>query len=148
VTTELPDRIALAMPPGDADELDALVSEVAGAAVCLAAVDDRLIGGAARAPGWLGDDAAAAAAQVGEVAVLVRAVSEAVLPAIGRLSSHGERLREVRQQVRALRAEQDEQFAEAWRRWSEMPDLRAQLAIDGPAVRAVVDDLEAGEASR
>lgn len=148
MTLELPERIPLGMPPGQPEELDALVSEVAGAAVCLAAVDDRLIGAAGAATGWLGDDAAAAAAQVAEVAALVRAVAEAVLPAIGRLSSHTERLREVRQRVVALKAEQDEQFAEAWRRWSQAPDLRAQLGHDGPAVRAIVHDLEAGEASR
>jgi hypothetical protein len=148
MTTAMPDKIALDMPPGDAGALAELVREIAGAAVCLAAVDDRLLGAATTAPGWLGEDAAAAAAQVGSLTALVRAVSDAVLPAIGRLNTHLERLLEARQQVAVLTAEQGEQFAEASRRWAQLPDLHVQLMIDGPDVRAIVEEVEAAEASR
>lgn len=56
----LPDPIPLDVPPGDPDALDELIRQVAGAARWMADVDERLIGAAASAPGWLGDDALAA----------------------------------------------------------------------------------------
>ncbi|TFV88318.1 hypothetical protein [Blastococcus sp. CT_GayMR16] len=148
MSTEMPDQIPLDMPPGDPDALADLVRAIAGAGVCVAAVDDRLLGAADAAPGWLGDDAAAAAAQVVAVTALVREVSAAVLPASGRLRTHEERLRETRRQVAALGAEQSEQFAEAWRRLGQVEDLRLQVMSGGADVRAIVADVEAGEGRR
>ncbi|HEY0403643.1 MAG TPA: hypothetical protein VGD09_16615, partial [Blastococcus sp.] len=140
----MPSPVPLDKPPGDLGALAGLVREVAGAAGCLAAVDDRLLGAATTAPGWLGDDAAAAAAQVGAVTALVRAVSDAVLPAIGRLNTHAERLLETRRQVAALVAEQREQFAEAWGRWAQVESLQLQVMSGGADVRAIVEEVEAG----
>src|SRR3954466_13840549 len=148
MTTTLHDPAPLDMPPDDVSALDDLVRAVAGAAASVAAVDDRLLGAAAGAPGWLGDDAAAAAAQVAAVASLVRDVDRPLLTAAGRLSAHAQVLRETRHQVAALQVEQDEQVAEAWRRWSHVPDLQLQVMVDGPDVRAIVEDLAAGVASR
>jgi hypothetical protein len=148
MTTAMPTPLPLDMPPGDAGALGELIREIAGAAVCLAAVDDRLLGAATVAPGWLGDDAAAAAAQVGAVSALVRAVSGAVLPAIGRLNTHAERVLETRRQVAALAAEQREQFAEAWGRWAQVESLQLQVMTGGPDARAIVEEVEAAEASR
>ena len=148
MTTSLPVPIPLAMPPGDAEALHDLVRAIAGAAVCVAEIDAHLLGAATSAPGWLGDDAAAAAAQIGAITALVREVSGAVPRVLGRLDTHREHLLETRRQVAALRAEQDEQFTEAGVRWSRVPDLHLQIMIDGPAVRAIVDELEAAEESR
>ena len=60
MTAPMPDPIPLAMPLGDAGALAAVVQDIGSAARCLAAIDARLTGGAAEAPGWLGDDASAA----------------------------------------------------------------------------------------
>ena len=83
-----------------------------------------------------------------EVVTLVRAAYDAVTPAAERLAAHAERLLEARSHVRALRREQDEQFAEAWRRWGQVESLQLQVMTGGPDVRAIVADLEAAEASR
>jgi len=148
MTVQMPDRIPLPMPPGDADAIADLAAGVRSAARCLAAVDVRIAGSAGEVPGWLGDDASAAAAQVVAVDTLVRPAHDAVTSAGHRLASHAERLVETRSQVRALKQEQDEHFRHAWTRWSSLPGLQAQIMIDGPDVHAIVADLEAGEASR
>jgi len=64
------------------------------------------------------------------------------------LSSHAQVLRETRHQVSALVAEQDEQLREAQIRWSQIESLHQQIMIGGPDVRALVEEAEAGEASR
>jgi hypothetical protein len=148
MTTQLPTPIPLEMPSGDAHAIADLALDIAAAGRCLAAVDARISGPAADAPGWLGDDASAATAQVLEVDTLVRAAYDAVTPAAERLAEHAERLLETRSRVWALRDEQREQFAEAWRRWGQVESLQLQVMTDGPAVRAIVHDVETGEASR
>ena len=148
MTVALPDRSPLEMPPGHHEELERLVRQVAGAARCLAEVDDRLAAAAAAAPGWLGEDAAATAAQVGTVAALVRAAAETMLPVAGRLSAHAELLLMTRRRVEALRAEQDEDFRRASMRWCSLPQLQLHIMIESPTVRVIVSDVEAGEASR
>jgi hypothetical protein len=148
MTVAMPDRIPLDMPRDGSGALADLVRAIAAAAYSVAAVDDRLLGAASSAPGWLGDDAAAAAAQVGAVTALVRDVSGALPPAMGRLESHAELLLETRRRVGALVAEQDDQFADAWRRLGQVESLRAQVMTDGAEVRAIVDGVHAGEVSR
>ena len=148
MTVQFPEKIPLQMPPADPDAVGDLARDVGSAARCLASVHARTSGSAVDAPGWLGDDATAAAAQVVAVDTLVRAAGDAVGSAAARLRAHAERLLETRSQVRALRQEQDEHFRRAWHRWYGLPDLQAQLMIDGPDVRAIVADVEAGEASR
>jgi hypothetical protein len=148
MTAALPNPIELAMPTGDPEALTDVARAAASAARSLTDVDDRLIGAAGAAPGWLGDDAAAAAEQVGRVVDLVRAAADAVLPAADRLRRHAERVLECRRQVEALRVEQQEHFREAQARWAQVENLRMQLMIDGPGVRAIVQDVEAGEGSR
>ncbi|TFV70170.1 hypothetical protein E4P40_21795 [Blastococcus sp. CT_GayMR20] len=148
MTTALPARIPLDMPPGDPAAIDDVVRSVAGAAHVLAVLAGDLEGPAATAPGWIGDDAAAAAAQIGRVRHLVREVGGAVLVATGHLSAHADRLRDARRQVRDLRAEQDDDHAVAWGRWSELEVIRAQVQYDGAGAVAVVEDLRASEESR
>jgi hypothetical protein len=145
---QMPKPIPLEMPPGDADAIADLARGVGSAGRCLASLDVRISGPAVDAPGWLGADASAAAAQVLDVSTLIRRAHEAVSPAAERLASHAEFLLEARSQVRTLRHEQDAQFREAWRRWYALPDLQAQLMIGGPGVRAIVADVETGEAIR
>ncbi len=144
----LPTRISLDPPSERPDELDDLVEHVAGAARWLADVDERLVGAAAAAPGWLGDDAAAASDRIGAVTALVRSASEALRPVVGRLRGHADRVLAAHRQVEALLEEQDEHFREGWRRWYAIPDLQLQIMTGGPDVRAVVEEVEAGEASR
>jgi hypothetical protein len=148
MTTALPGKIPLDMPLGDPEAIDDVVRSVAGAAHVLAVLAGDLEGPAATAPGWLGDDAAAAAAQIGRVRDLVREVGGAVLIATGHLSAHADRLREARRQVRDLEAEQDDDHAAAWSRWSELEVLRAQVQYDGAGAVAVVEELRASEESR
>ena len=148
MTVAMPDRIPLDVPRDGSGALADLVRAIAAAAYSVAAVDDRLLGAASSAPGWLGDDAAAAAAQVGAVTALVRDVSGALPPAMGRLESHAELLLETRRRVGALVAEQDDQFADAWRRLGQVESLQAQVMTGGAEVRAIVDGVHAGEVSR
>jgi hypothetical protein len=144
----MPEPIPLDMPQEHPDALEDVVQQVAGAARWLAEVDERLVGAPAAAPRWLGDDAAAASAQVGTVTALVRTVSDAMLPVMGRLATHADHVLSTRQQVGALRDEQREQFREAWHRWGLVPDLQMQIMIEGPDVRAIVAEVEAAEGSR
>ena len=132
MTTTLPDKIPLDMPPGEPEALDELVRAVAGAAHVLAVLGGDLAGPATTAPGWLGDDATAATAQVGLVTDLVGQIGGAVLIATGHLSAHADLLREVRRSVDDLRAEQDDDHRAAWSRMSPRPwSLRASAARAG-----------------
>jgi hypothetical protein len=148
MTVRMPEPIPLEMPPGDADAIADLARDIGSAARCLAAVDARIAGPAAGTPGWLGDDASSAAAQVSGVETLVRAAYDAVTPAAERLAAHAERLLETRSRIRALNHEQDEEFAEAWRRWAQVESLQLQVMSAGPEVRMIVEEVERGEASR
>jgi hypothetical protein len=82
------------------------------------------------------------------VETLVRAAYDAVTPAAERLAAHAERLLETRSRIRALNHEQDEEFAEAWRRWAQVESLQLQVMSAGPEVRMIVEEVERGEASR
>jgi hypothetical protein len=148
MTTVIPERIPLELPPGEPATIEELAQSLAGAADLLAALAGDLEGPAAAAPGWIGDDAAAAAVQIGRVSGVVREIGGAVLIATGRLSAHAERLRESRRQVAGLRAEQDDDHRVAWRRWGELEALQVQVAYDGAGAVAVVEDLRASEESR
>ena len=146
MTVQMPDPIPLPMPSGNVGALADLAGDVGFAGRCLAAVDARLPGSATE--GWLGEDAAAAAAQVAAVLALVRAAADAALSAARRLDQHAERLLETRRQITALNEEQDDQFRHAWHRWYGLPDLQTQIMVSGPDVRAIVADVEAGESHR
>jgi len=148
MTTALPEKIPLELPPGEPAAIEELVRSMAGAAHVLAVLAGDLEGPAATAPRWIGDDAAAAAAQVGRVRDLVREVGGAVLIATGHLSAHADRLRDVRRQVEDLRAEQDDDHAVAWSRWSELEVIQAEVQYDGAGAEAVAEDLRASEAAR
>jgi len=148
MTLQMPDPIPLEMPPGDADAITDLARDIQAAGRCLASVDVRLSGPATVTAGWLGDDARAAAAQVMALGRLVRADYDAVTPAADRLLAHGEHLHETRSRIAAMRRAQDEQFRHAWGRWYALPDLQAQLMTGGAGVRAIVHEVERGEAAR
>lgn len=148
MTVQMPEPIPLTMPPGDPAVMGDLARDIATAGRCLAAIGARISGSADGAPGWLGEDASAAAAQVIRIDTLIRAADDAVVRAADRLAQHAERLLETRRRVSALRDEQDEEFAEGWRRWGSLPDLQMQVMIAAPGARAIVDELEARERSR
>ena len=144
----LPDPIPLEMPPGNAEALRKVVQDVAGAAFHLTVLSGELAGPAASAPGWLGDDAAAAANQVATTAALARSSQAAVLTAMHRLSAHCDRLDEGRRRGAALEREQDDDFRAAWGRLSRIQGLAGAQLIDVPEVAAIVEDLRASEDSR
>jgi hypothetical protein len=146
--TEVPEPVPLDPPPGDVGALEDVVEDVAGAAYWLTVLSGDLSGPAASAPGWLGDDAAAAAAQVGTVAGIARTCSVAVGAAAHRLRLHHDLLREVRRQVGALRAEQDEDFRVAWRRLNALEDPHSAVLTDAPERVAVIEQLRLSEADR
>jgi hypothetical protein len=148
VTVVVPDPVPLDMPPGDAEALAEVVSDVAGAGFHLTVMSRRLAGPAAAAPGWLGADAAAAAAQVGTVAALAEEVCRAALTAVHRLGDHAERLRDARRQVSVLRREQEDDFGAVWARLDLLGDLDLAMTTDMPEAVAVVEELRGSEDSR
>lgn len=148
MTVVVPEPVPLEMPPGDVAALDALVVDVACAAYDLAVLSGRLVGPAAAAPGWVGDDASAAATQVTRLAALTQEWSTAVLTAAGRLSAHSDVLHDACRTTGRLRAEQDEDFSVVWSRLGHMGDLEAMQMTDAPELVALVADLEAAEAAR
>lgn len=148
MTAGVPDPIPLEDPPGDPAAVEELARDVAGAAFLLTGLADGLCGPAATAPGWLGDDATAAEGQVARVAGIVRDVAAAVLRATGRLSAHGELLRETHRCVGRLREEQAEDHRAAWRRLGQIADPRLAVMTGSPSWVGVVEELEAAEASR
>ena len=148
MTVVVPSPVPLDMPPGDADALSDVVSDVAWAGFHLTVLSRRLAGPAAAAPGWLGADAAAAAAQVGVVATLAEDVVAAVLAAISRLGDHADRLHEARRQVAALRREQEYGFSGMWTRLGMLGDPHLVMTTDMPEAVAVVEELRAAEDTR
>jgi hypothetical protein len=145
---EIPDPVSLDPPPGDAGALEDVVEDVAGAAYWLTVLSSDLSGPAASAPGWLGADAAAAAAQVGAVAGIATDCSAAVAAAAHRLRRHHDLLVQVRRQIAALQEGQDADFAAAWQRLGAMGDLPLAVMNDVPELLAVVEPLRASEAAR
>ena len=145
---EAPEPTPLDLPQGDADGLEDVVEDVAGAAYWLTVLASDLTGPAASAPGWLGADAAAAAAQVGAVAGLARECSHAVGAAAHRLRLHHDLLVDVRRQVRALREEQQDDFRVMWQRLSRIEDPQLAVMVDAPERVAAIEEVRAGEASR
>ena len=148
MTVALPEPVPLAMPPGDPGAVDELVRDIAGAAFHLAVAGDRLRGPGAAVPAWVGDDAVAAAGQVGRVAVLAGTSAAAVLTAAGRLSTHAEVLRDTRRQVDVLREQQDEDFRSAQLRLGNLEDPRLAVMTGGSGWAGVVAEVEAAEEER
>ncbi|MGY1802004.1 hypothetical protein ACI78T_01840 [Blastococcus sp. SYSU D00922] len=145
---QMPDKAPLELPPGDPSAVDDLVRDVEGAGLRLAGLADSLAGPAASAPGWLGADATAATAELARVAGIARAAADAVLSATGRLSTHGELLRDTRREVTALREEQDEDFRAAWQRLGDVENPQLAVMTGAPAWTGVVAEVEASEARR
>lgn len=148
MTLQMPAKLELPMPPGDPASLADLVQDVAGAAYWLTVLGERLTGPAAAAPGWIGDDAAAAAGQIGRVAVLTRDAGNAVLEATGRLRAHTECLREARRGVERLREEQDEDFRTAARRLWQMQNPSLAVLTESAEWISVIEEIEAAESAR
>lgn len=148
MNVEVPEPVPLDMPPGNAGALTQVVQDVAGAAFHLNVLAGSLTGPAAAAPGWLGDDAAAAVEQVGASARLAERTAEAVLAAMHRLSAHAECLHEARRRVAALEREQQEDFRATWVRLSAVEDPVLALRTQSPEWVGPIDDLRASEESR
>jgi hypothetical protein len=146
----LPPPVPLRMPPGHPDGIGDLAHAVAGAAFGLVLLDGHLAGPAAWAPGWLGDDAAAAAAQLARLLALVRDDAAALDRAAGRLAGHRELLESTRAFVAALAEQQEADFAAAEQQLASLVEHAAQVSsvsLD-PRARAVVEQLEATEERR
>lgn len=148
MTVFLPEPMPLEMPPGDPAAVDEVERDVGGAAFWLDVLGDELSGPAASAPGWLGDDATAAAAQLVRVAGIAGQAATAVRAASRRLSVHGDLLRETRRGVAALRAEQEEDLRAAWSRLQALGDVTIAMRTGAPEAVAIVADFEATEAAR
>jgi hypothetical protein len=147
--TGVPEPVPLDPPPGDVGGLEDVVEDVAGVAYWLTVLSGDLSGPAAAAPGWLGADAAAAAAQVGAVAGIARECSATVGAAAHRLRLHHDLLRDVRRQVEALRAEQADDFSSAGQGLSALGAVGGlALMSDAPELVAVIDRLRAAEDAR
>jgi hypothetical protein len=145
VNVELPVPVPLDMPRGNAETLTEVVQDVAGAGFHLNVLAGSLTGPAASAPGWLGDDAAAAVEQVGVAAALARQAADTVVAAMHRLSAHAEYLHEARRQVAALEQEQQEDFTATSVRLSQVPDPQLAVMAQASAWVGPLDDLRASE---
>ena len=146
----LPPPVPLPMPPGHPEGIGDLAHAVAGVAFRLALLDGHLAGPAAWAPGWLGDDADAAVAQLARLLALIRDDAAALDSAAGRLAGHRELLESTRAFVASLAEHQEADFAAAEQRLASLVDHAAQVSsvsLD-PRARAVVEQLEAAEVRR
>lgn len=146
----LPDRFPLDPPEEDAVALAEAIQDVSGAAFRLGLLDVHLAGPAAVAPGWLGRDAAAAAAQITAVVGLARDVHGALTEALERLKRHADLLDAVRAQIAVLRRQQEEDFDAAAARLATLvtsTPLPAPAGEPAPIV-ALRDELAAAEAAR
>ncbi|MFD2090151.1 serine/threonine-protein kinase [Blastococcus deserti] len=148
MTAFLPEPVPLEMPPGDPAAVDEVESDVGGAAFWFDVLADELSAPAASAPGWLGDDAGAAAGQVVRIAAIVGECATAARTASRRLSAHGDLLRETRRGVAALRVEQEEDRRAAWGRLHALGDLATAMRTGAPEAVSVVEDFAAAEAAR
>ena len=147
--TGVPEPVPLEPPPGDVGGLEDVVEDVAGAAYWLTVLSNDLSGPAASAPGWLADDAVAAAAQVAATAAVAQECSAAVGAAAHRLRLHHDLLRDVRQQVDVLRGEQDDDFAVAGRQLAALGAVGGLAALTGaPEQVAVIERLRSAEETR
>lgn len=143
----LPRPVPLADPPGSPLALSDAVSELSAAAFRLGVLQAHLAGPAATTPGWLGRDAAEAAAQIAAVTGLVAGSHAALTDAVHRLDLHATVLRDVRRRVTALRAEQREDFAVASARLAASPP--GPLSdLPSPEAVGIVHDLRRREAGR
>lgn len=146
----LPDPPPLEMPDEDPAALADAVTAVSGAASQLGILGVHLTGPAAAAPDWLGDDAAAAAAQVAAVTAVARAAHEALGSASDRLSRHAEVLADVRRSITALRRQQQDDHAAAAARLADVLVHPVVPTSPGhpPVVVALGDELRAADAAR
>jgi hypothetical protein len=145
---EMPEPVPLDMPAESPEALGDVVHDVAGAVFHLSVLAGALDGPAAEAPGWLGDDAAAAVVQVGAVAALARQAADGVLAAMHRLSAHADCLHEARREVAALEQEQQEDFAAAWARLGRIENPQLAVMTLAPEWVGTVEELRASEAAR
>jgi hypothetical protein len=116
VTVVVPAPVPLDLPPGEPQALDELVERVSAACFCLGVLETALTGPAGSAPGWHGDDASTAVAQVAGLIALAREGSGALRTAAGRIAAHRDLLTDVRRRIGALVAQQDDDHAAAWGR--------------------------------
>jgi len=150
VSAVLPDRLPLDLPEEDPAALVHTIEAVSGAAFRLGLLDVHLAGPAATAPGWLGSDAAAAAAQIGAAAGLARDIHGALTLGLQRLDRHAELLDHVRARIAVLRAQQQEDYDVAAARLAVLVSApRPPGSLDAPApVVALRDELDAAEVAR
>lgn len=148
MTVVMPEPVPLEMPSANVAALDELVREVTLAGYRQEVVGDGLSGPAASAPGWLGADACAAAAQVAAVRELARSCQGALLAAATRLRAHADLLRATRGGVARLRSEQESDFAAAWRRFGSVTNYQPAALTDSPAMLAVADEVRSADQAR
>lgn len=147
MSASLPPPVDLPLPEGRPAELAGLVNALAGAAFHAGVLDAHLTGPAASAPGWLGADSAAAAEQVGRTATLTREVCDALTTAWHRLDAHHQLLVTAVARIRAMRAEQDDDFAHAQARVDALERQDGSYGDPGSEV-AVLEELRAADHRR
>ena len=148
VTVVVPDPIPLDPPPGRPEGLDALAWDVQASCYLLGVLETTLRGPAGRAPNWQGDDADAAGATVRTLTELANDISNVQGVAASRILLHRDRLLDALGRIRALVAQQDDDYAAAWGRLSALPDPAFAMRSGDPAASAIVEDFQASEAAR
>jgi hypothetical protein len=148
MTVVLPDPVPLDLPAENLAAVEDLVRQVALAGYRQGVVGDGLSGPAASAPGWLGDDARAAAAQVVAVLDLVRSCQGALLTVATRVRAHGELLAETRATITRLRSDQHSDFAAAWGRLAALPNYVQAALTDAPEMQAIADEVRSADQAR
>lgn len=150
MSTVLPPPVPLPDPEGDPLALAAAVDDLAAAGYLLGVLEALLAGPAARAPGWLGADSAAAATEVGATRQVVAGVHGTVTEAAGRLAAHHDTVVAARARIAVLRNRQEAAFADAQLRLATLVDPAAQMssAAEDPAAAALVAAVAGEDAAR
>ncbi|GHE10958.1 hypothetical protein [Klenkia taihuensis] len=150
MSTVLPPPVPLPDPEGDPHALAAAVDGLAAAGFVLGVLEAHLAGPATQAPGWLGADAAAAAAEVGATRQVVGAVHDAVTAALGAVAGHREAVVAARARIVVLRDRQAADLDRAELRLATLVDPAAQVSsvTEDPAAAALVADVVAADAAR
>jgi hypothetical protein len=144
----LPSPVDLPAPPEDPAGLAEVVDTLRAVAFSTGVLAGNLIGPSGSAPGWLGADAAAAAEQVVRTARIAGDVHEALASALDRLSAHHDVLMAALGRLRALRAEQVDDFAATRLQLDRLAQAAGGGLPDAAAVLTVLERLTAEETAR
>jgi hypothetical protein len=148
MTVVVPDPIPLDPPPGTPGAVDRFAWVVQASSYLLGVLETTLRGPAGRAPNWQGDDAAAAGAMVRTLTELGNDIAVCQRTAASRIALHRDRMLDAMARIRALVAQQEDDYAATWARLGALPDPAFAMRAGAPEAVAAVEEFRATEAAR